>query len=114
MSKVTTKLQVSLPKVIAEQLGIKPGDKIDWEIIGGQLRVSPQVKKSREKDGDRQERLRLFDQATRRQRKRDSRIHPALIRAASSGRGWRREDLYNRGKNRRRRANRVTVPESKK
>jgi AbrB family looped-hinge helix DNA binding protein len=98
MSKVTSKLQVTLPKAVSEQLGIKPGDQIDWEIIGDQLRVTPRVKKSRKKVSDREERLRLFDQATRRQRKRESSIHPALIRAASSRRGWVREDLYSRGK----------------
>lgn len=114
MSKVTSKLQVTVPKAVAEQLGIKPGDQIDWEIIGDQLRVSPHMKKSQKKAGARNERLRLFDQATRRQRKRDLNIHPALIRAASSGRGWIREDLYSRGKNRDRSPNRVAVPENEK
>jgi AbrB family looped-hinge helix DNA binding protein len=109
MSKVTSKLQVTLPKAVAKQLGIKPGDQIDWEIAGDQLRVSPHVKKSRENVDDRKERLRLFDQATRRQRKREMNIHPALIRAASSGRGWIREELYSRGKDRD-----VALPGSKK
>lgn len=114
MSKITSKLQVTVPKAVAEQLGIKPGDQIDWEIIGDQLRVSPHTKRSREKVSHREERLRLFDQATRRQRKRESSIDPALIHAASSGRGWTREELYSRGKNRDRSANRVAVLESKK
>src|ERR687891_89717 len=107
MSKVTSKLQVTLPKAIAHQLGIKPGDQIDWEIAGDQLRVTRHAKKTHRKAGSQNERLRLFDQATRRQRRRDLNIHPALIRAASSGRGWRREDLYSRGKNGDRGANHV-------
>lgn len=47
MSKVTSKLQVTLPKVLAEQLGIKPGDEIDWEIAGDVMRVIPAAKKQR-------------------------------------------------------------------
>ena len=41
-------------------------------------------------------RLRLFDQATRRQQKRNSMIGFALLETAKYGRGWMREDLYSR------------------
>jgi hypothetical protein len=41
-------------------------------------------------------RLRLFDQATRRQQKRNSMIASALLEAAKYGLGWMREDLYSR------------------
>jgi AbrB family looped-hinge helix DNA binding protein len=34
MSKVTGKLQVTLPKSIAERFNIKPGDQIEWEAAG--------------------------------------------------------------------------------
>ncbi len=27
---MTSKLQVTIPKAVAEQFGIRPGDKIDW------------------------------------------------------------------------------------
>ena len=30
MAKVTSKLQVTIPKAIAEQYGIKPGDEIEF------------------------------------------------------------------------------------
>ena len=30
MSKVTSKLQVTVPKAAAERYGIRPGDAIDW------------------------------------------------------------------------------------
>jgi len=32
MSKVTSKLQVTIPKGIADQYGIRPGDEVRWEI----------------------------------------------------------------------------------
>ena len=90
MSKVTSKLQVTLPKAVAEQLGINPGDEIDWEIAGEVLRVIPTAKRQRVKGGTRA-RVGLFDQATRRQRKRESMVDPALLRTAQSGRGWTRK-----------------------
>ncbi|HET8938830.1 MAG TPA: AbrB/MazE/SpoVT family DNA-binding domain-containing protein [Polyangiales bacterium] len=31
MSKVTSKLQVTIPKLIAERFGIVPGDEVEWE-----------------------------------------------------------------------------------
>jgi AbrB family looped-hinge helix DNA binding protein len=99
MSKVTSKLQVTLPKAVADQLGISPGDEIDWEIAGEAIRVIPVTKRRRVKDGA-QTRVGLFDQATRRQRKRESMVDPVLVRTAQSGRGWTREDLYTRGNNR--------------
>ena len=99
MSKVTSKLQVTLPKAVAKQLGINPGDEIDWEVAGEALRVIPARKRRREKS-DVQARLRLFDQATRRQQKRGSMIAPALLETAKYGRGWTREDLYSRGNQR--------------
>ena len=99
MSKVTSKLQVTLPKAVAKQLGINPGDQIDWEVAGEALRVIPAGRRKRQKS-DVQARLRLFDQATRRQQKRGSMITPALLGTAKSGRGWTREDLYSRGDNR--------------
>jgi hypothetical protein len=34
MAKVTSKYQVTLPKGIAEQYNIRPGDHIDWAPAG--------------------------------------------------------------------------------
>lgn len=96
MSKVTSKLQVTLPKAVAQQLGIKPGDEIDWEIAGEALRVIPAAKPRHEKI-DLQARLRLFDQATQRQRERESKTPTHLGHAEKRGRGWKREELYRRG-----------------
>jgi AbrB family looped-hinge helix DNA binding protein len=39
--KVTSKLQVSIPKTLAEQLHIRPSDDIECRITGGELRIAP-------------------------------------------------------------------------
>ena len=97
MSKVTSKLQVTLPKLIAEQIGIKPGDQIDWEVAGEIVRVIP-VSKRRRNRKNLQARIRLYDGASRRQQERETSFDPDLLRAAHADRGWTREDLYSRGR----------------
>jgi AbrB family looped-hinge helix DNA binding protein len=94
MSKVTSKLQVTLPKALAERYGIEPGDEIEWEAAGDAIRVRPAESRSGE-EGIR-ERLRIFDQARVRQREREKRS--GRRPKPSAGRGWRREDLYRRGR----------------
>ena len=41
MSKVTSKLQVTVPKALAERYGIRPGDDIRFEEAGEVIRVVP-------------------------------------------------------------------------
>jgi bifunctional DNA-binding transcriptional regulator/antitoxin component of YhaV-PrlF toxin-antitoxin module len=91
MAKVTSKLQVTLPKALAEQYGIDPGDEIQWEAAGEVIRVVPTGKRA---TVDTKARVRIFDQATARQRAREK----ACPRSPSKGRGWTREDLYGRGR----------------
>jgi AbrB family looped-hinge helix DNA binding protein len=91
MAKVTSKLQVTVPKALADRYGIAPGDQIDWEPAGDAIRVVPAGKRTRR---DAIARARLFDQATRRQQERQA-ARPA---ATASERGWTREDLYDRGR----------------
>ena len=91
MSKVTSKLQVTVPKALADRFGIKPGDEIDWEAAGEAIRVVPAPARARR---DRGWRVRLFDQATARQRRRQD-LDPL---PSSSDRGWTREDLYDRNR----------------
>jgi len=91
MAKVTSKLQVTVPKALADRFGIAPGDEIDWEPAGDAIRVIPARKRVRR---DRSWRARLFDQATKRHQERQ-RAHPP---AAASERGWTREELYDRGR----------------
>ncbi|HJW95791.1 MAG TPA: AbrB/MazE/SpoVT family DNA-binding domain-containing protein [Thermoanaerobaculia bacterium] len=95
MAKVTSKYQVSIPKTLAEQLAIKPGDDIQWRVAGDELRISPARPKQRL---SREERLARFDAATSRQSRRDRK----LLRVAEGtiDRGWTREDLYDRDRTR--------------
>lgn len=92
MAKVTSKYQVTVPKRIAERYSIRPGDDIDWVAAGEVIRVVPPSKQVPPEN--RESQLRLFDQATERHRRRPS-VSPA---ARPRGRGWRREDLYRRGR----------------
>lgn len=92
-SKVTSKLQVTIPKALADRYGIRPGDEIEWEPAGNFIRVVPA-------GGPRsplevEERLRLFDSATKRQRAHEAQHPPA---GTLTDRGWTREDLYDRGR----------------
>ena len=94
MAKVTSKYQVTVPRVIAEKYHIRPGDDIDWVAAGEVIRVIPPGKQGPPED--RESRLRLFDQATERHRRRPS----ARKTQQPRDRGWRREDLYGRGRSR--------------
>lgn len=88
MSRVTSKLQVTIPRRIADRFGIRPGDDIDWVAAGEGLRVLTGSDRSVPADPGR--RVALFDQATERQAAR--RTH-----GRARERGWSREDLYARG-----------------
>ncbi|MBI2204762.1 MAG: AbrB/MazE/SpoVT family DNA-binding domain-containing protein [Candidatus Rokubacteria bacterium] len=91
MAKVTSKLQVTVPKVIAERYGIKPGDEIEWVEAGESIRVVPA--RGVTPALDMESRLRLFDAATERQRARKAAgRHPKN----PNERGWTRRDLYDR------------------
>jgi AbrB family looped-hinge helix DNA binding protein len=92
MSKVTSKLQVTLPKALAERYGIRPGDEIQWEPAGDAIRIIPAAAMPRTHDVAL--RLRLFDRATARQREREA---SGSLTSAGGERGWTREDLYERG-----------------
>lgn len=94
MSKVTSKLQVTIPKRIAEQYGIEPGDEIEFQPAGEAIRVvPPRGRKATQLSVE--ERLRLFDAATERQRRREEEME--LPAEPSTERDWSREDLYTRG-----------------
>lgn len=97
MSKVTSKLQVTIPKAIADQYGIEPGDEVEFQASGDVIRVIPPRRRSRGRLGV-AERLRLFDEATERQRRREATMK--LPAKPTEERDWKREDLYERGKSR--------------
>ncbi len=93
MAKVTSKLQVTVPKALAVRYGIRPGDEIEWEAAGDAIRVLPGAAK-RQVGLSKEEQLRLFDRATLRQQQREeARGKVKVVRS----RGWKREDLYRRG-----------------
>lgn len=94
MSKVTSKLQVTIPKAIADQYGINPGDEIEFLAAGDVIRVIPPRGKRKARLSV-EERLRLFDEATARQRRREAQMK--LPAEPSAERDWKREDLYGRG-----------------
>ena len=98
MAKVTSKLQITIPKRLAEQYRIKPGDDVEFVSAGDGIRLVPA--QSRSADGlSVAERLRLFDEATARIR--EHQRHLRVTDERPAGRDWTREELYTRGKPRR-------------
>ena len=93
MSKVTSKLQVTIPKALASRYGIRPGDDIRFEASEEIIRVIPPEAGTSAGELDTETRLRLFDAATDRQQKREAERQPRR----ANKRGWTREDLYGRG-----------------
>ena len=93
MSKVTTKLQVTIPKAIADRFGIEPGDEIEWVVTGDGIRVVPTEVKGPVRDLA--WKLAMFDASVARQEERNKAwtgpVNP-------SDRGWTREDAYRRGR----------------
>ena len=89
MAKITSKLQVTVPKAIACQYGIRPGDKVEWVPAGDVIRVIP-ANRQRPRLNVKM-RLKIFEQSEERQRQREA-SHPRPRPATD--RGWTREDLY--------------------
>jgi bifunctional DNA-binding transcriptional regulator/antitoxin component of YhaV-PrlF toxin-antitoxin module len=85
LSKVKSRLRVTVPRAIAEQYRIEPGDELRWTPSGETIRVG--LRKARPLGKGVAARLRRFDEATKRQQQRVER----------SERGWKRDDLYGRG-----------------
>jgi AbrB family looped-hinge helix DNA binding protein len=98
MAKVTSKLQLTVPKAIADQYGIKPGDELEWIPAGESIRV--ELVRRKAKAGHQltvEERLALFDEGTKRL---DALQAEELKknqgkRVTRETRGWTRDDLYN-------------------
>jgi AbrB family looped-hinge helix DNA binding protein len=91
VGKVTGKLQITLPKHIADAHGIRVGDEVAFESRGETIELIPL--RTRAAQLSRAERLEQFDEATKRQRSR-SRVKAGK----GAGRGWTREELYDRGR----------------
>jgi bifunctional DNA-binding transcriptional regulator/antitoxin component of YhaV-PrlF toxin-antitoxin module len=98
MPKVTSKLQLTVPKVIADRYGIRPGDELQWFPAGDVIRViPPQRGRQAGEKVSVEDRLKLFDKATARQLQRHKKAKPAN-QGHGLNRGWKREDLYRRGR----------------
>jgi AbrB family looped-hinge helix DNA binding protein len=92
MSKVTGKLQITLPKRLAETYGIRVGDEVEIVAAGESIAIVPA--RATHSILSPEERLRHFDEATRRIEARQKRE----ARGPAKDRGWSREDLYTRGR----------------
>ncbi len=92
-SKVTSKLQVTIPKAVANRFGIQLGDELEWVEAGDTIRVELAGRPSLSKASV-EERLRWFDQATVRQQARETNRSEVVT---NQDRGWTREELYERG-----------------
>lgn len=91
MAKVTTNLQVTIPRVLAERYGIQPGDEIEWLADADGIRL---VRGADLPGESVTELLARFDEASQRQADRDHQRGP---HTAPSERDWARGDLYRRG-----------------
>ena len=96
MSRVTSKLQVTIPKAIAEAHEITPGSDIVFESAGDTIRVRLVTAAHESGTPDVDLRLKMFDEATLRHLESRQRILNTLGEAGGDRR-WRREDLYDRG-----------------
>jgi|SRR5579862_4660880 len=98
MPKVTSKLQLTVPKAIADQYGIKPGDELAWIPAGESIRVELVHRKAKAgHELTTEERLALFDAGTKRLNalQADELKKNQGKRITRETRGWTREDLYN-------------------
>jgi AbrB family looped-hinge helix DNA binding protein len=93
VAKVTSKLQVTVPKSVASRYALRPGDELVFEPAGDVIRLVPPGRAT--PLADMEARIRLFDQATDRQRARQRR---RKARRPPAGRGWTRDELYERGR----------------
>lgn len=89
MSKVTSKLQVTIPKAIAETYGIHPGSELRWVPAGDAIRVESEGARERS-DLPVEKRLALFV----RMMKRIDHLPAPPPAPRGKGRGWTREELY--------------------
>jgi bifunctional DNA-binding transcriptional regulator/antitoxin component of YhaV-PrlF toxin-antitoxin module len=97
MPKVTSKLQLTVPKVIADQYGIRPGDELKWIPAGESIRVELVGRKPKTAiELTVEEKLAVFDASTKRLDKlqaEELRKNKGK-RVTRENRGWTREELY--------------------
>ena len=96
---MTSKLQLTVPKAIADQYGIRPGDELEWIPAGESIRV--ELVRRKAKSGlqlTTKEKLALFDANMRRvdelQAEELEEAKAKGTRITRENRGWTREELY--------------------
>ena len=98
MAKVTSKLQLTVPKAIADQYGIRPGDELEWIPAGESIRVELVRKAKAEHQMTVKERLALFDANTKWLDELQTDQLKQAQRKGTPGtrenRRWTREELY--------------------
>jgi AbrB family looped-hinge helix DNA binding protein len=94
MSKITSKLQVTIPKQLADLYNLRAGDEIAFEAAGPVIRLVPPSRRRQQLPLE--ERLKIFEAATERQKVVDA-TFPRPEGAGTVERGWTREELYDRG-----------------
>jgi AbrB family looped-hinge helix DNA binding protein len=94
MAKVTSKLQITIPKRIAERYGIKPGDEIEFVPQAGGIRIVPAGSRRQPRLSP-EERVRLFRESMKRADRRADELG-VEPREDESERDWTREELYTR------------------
>ena len=96
MAKVTSKLQVTVPKAVADRFGIRPGDDIEWKVDGDTIRI---VRERDRRPLSAAERLAMFDEATARQQARNRAWRRTYgAQPQTTDRGWTRAGVYTRGR----------------
>jgi AbrB family looped-hinge helix DNA binding protein len=99
MAKVTSKLQLTVPKAIADQYGIRPGDELNWIPAGDSIRVELVRRKAKAAhELTTEERLALFDANTKwLDELQDEQLKEAKAKGTFTNRenrGWTREELH--------------------
>jgi len=92
MTRVTGKYQITIPKRLVDAYGIRVGDEVEVVAAGESIAIRPAASAMTVLSPE--ERLRHFDEATRRQMERQRDVRPG----SAKGRGWTREELYTRGR----------------
>lgn len=98
MPKVTSKLQLTVPKKIADQYGIRPGDELEWIPAGESIRVELVRRKARAgQQLSAEERMALFEanmeRVDRLQAEQMKEARESNAPSMREKRGWTREEL---------------------
>lgn len=97
MAKVTSKLQLTVPKRVADTYQIRPGDEVELVPSGGFIRMIPASRPQQDLTAaEKVKRFRGLIEEFQKPRKPERDANRAKARAEAA-RGWKREDLYTRG-----------------